>query len=301
MLRRPDSHKLTPEQAPTLLLEAINRVRPSIGEGVRTGTRLFKSITALTIACMIAGCKPGPNPRSTIDTPHVDCDHQKTAVGIYTCCARLALGSYSASFSESDIHRFEASAGIDVAGAGGNLKTIRDVDKSLAVSLSGAPAFLGDVRKDCFELAMSGSISLPGDKVTVKPCEIPIVWTNVTAGYSKDDYECSFPPGTRVRAVFEGVPEITSSTDNKIWNAAIEMTLQPKGVPCSASECKDTHGVPFGTAPDKWSQFRMVSEADAPKSGIIVWDLKLGMCQTGPHQGNCSLRSGAKLRVEPIQ
>ncbi len=131
------------------------------------------------------------------------------------------------------------------------------------------------------------------------PCEIPITWINVTAGY-KEDYSCRLPAGARVRAIFEGTPEITSTIDNKIWNASIDMSLQPKSVACDSSDCKDSHGVPFGTASNQWSKFRMVGEAVVPKTGISTWDLMLGLCQTGPHQGSCSLQNGATLRIEII-
>lgn len=162
---------------------------------------------------------------------------------------------------------------------------------------------------DCAEgeIWLSGSNCIaaprgPGAEATrvlpQRPCEHAVLWKDVAANYH-EPYACKFRPGTRVIAVFEGYPEISSDVDNKVSNASIDMTLQPQGSTCQSSECKASHGVPYGSAPAKWSRFRMVSEAVVPESGTITWDLRLGLCQTGPHQGTCSMRA-ASLRIEPM-
>lgn len=76
-------------------------------------------------------------------------------MGRYTCCVRLVLANYPKEVSENNIKKFEQSVGINIAGYGGQAKSLAEVDKSLNSAFSGAPpeSILDGVRKDCRELS----------------------------------------------------------------------------------------------------------------------------------------------------
>lgn len=144
--------------------------------------RKYHSILSLSASTFfgvaVLGCPPKGH-IGTVQPPivipqDVECDKQRTKVGKYTCCVRLALGNYTESIDAKDIRKFDLDVGIDVGIYGGRAKTIREVDKSLDQTFSGAPQLnLDKVRQDCRELATQDDVV--GETVSdVRLPQVPI-------------------------------------------------------------------------------------------------------------------------------
>lgn len=132
-------------------------------------------------------------------------------------------------------------------------------------------------------------------------CEIPVIWP----GYAHPTtvpYACSeMPPKSRVRATFDGVPEIYQRTPNShIDNDWINIALAPPNVGCAYQQtCYGTHGVPF-PGPYTWTHFHIFNETKVADSGISDWQLRLEHCQSWQLPALCDVQPGALLTIESL-